>query len=243
MTRVEMQDSKLAPTEFEQQYLSLRNREGRLLPDDAVRLLPLIAKGHPLENEWKIRKFSSEKLANYFAQKKRPLKILEVGCGNGWLSHRLSSIKNASVVGLDINNAELEQAKRVFQNQNLQFVFGDIRFDFPAEKFDLILFAASIQYFPSLGEIINASFNHLWAGGEIHILDTHFYETTELAEARKRSKQYFDEQGFPAMDGFYFHHLKEGLEPYSFSLLFDPNSIKNKILKQSPFPWIRIKKC
>jgi hypothetical protein len=45
------------------------------------------------------------------------------------------------------------------------------------------------------------------------------------------------------MDRFYFHHLLEELNAFSFQLLYDPETLKNKILKRSPFRWICIKKC
>lgn len=231
-------------SEFEQQYLLLRKKEGRMYPDDQVMRLPLVPGDHPLRNEWKVRKYSAGKLFAYLEQKQRPLRILEVGCGNGWLSHKLSQLENVSVIGLDVNSVELEQAKRVFENQQLQFVYGDIRHGVFNSRFDVMVFAASLQYFPSLPEVIGATMDRLEQGGEIHILDTHFYNNKEeTIQAAKRSKQYFTELGFPLMEQFYFHHSLEDLEGFTFQVLYDPAAFKNRILNQSPFRWIRIKKC
>ena len=57
---------------------------------------------------------------------------------------------------MDINSTELQQAQRVFRNRsNARFLYGQIDSDIDKdEKFDVILFAASIQYFQSLKEIL-----------------------------------------------------------------------------------------
>jgi len=97
-----------------------------------------------------------------------------VGCGNGWLSHQLSGIPGNRVLGLDRDLSVLRQAARVFRQQpNLKFMCGDFYSDIMTGlTFDTIIFAASIQYFPSTNEILGASLLRLKEKGEIHILDT-----------------------------------------------------------------------
>src|SRR5258708_4522573 len=93
---------------------------------------------------------SSERLITYLEKKHKPLRILEVGCGNGWLSAKLSNIPNTRVTGLDINQVEIEQAQRVFKIDNLDFIYDSFNEStFENENFDVIIFAASLQYFPS----------------------------------------------------------------------------------------------
>ncbi|MEI9943399.1 MAG: hypothetical protein WDN26_04195 [Chitinophagaceae bacterium] len=46
-------------------------------------------------------------------------------------------------------------------------------------QFDIIIFAAAIQYFPSLAGIINTALDLLKEDGEIHIIDSHFYHSDE----------------------------------------------------------------
>ena len=229
--------------QFEQQYISLRRKEGRLYSDEVVKQLPAIAQDHVLSKEWKMRSFSTEKLIAYLAEKNTPLNILEVGCGNGWLSNRLALLPHSKVVGTDINSTELEQAKRVFDRTNLQFIHGDIRHGILKEKFDVVVFAASLQYFPSFREIVNAALKQLVPGGEVHIIDTHLYRYYQLEQAEERTQRYFDKLGFPSMKDYYFHHSLEALDSYAFKIMFDPNSFSNKFFKRSPFYWIRIKKC
>lgn len=227
---------------FEQQYISLRQKEGRVYSDGEVLQLPFLPKNNPLKKEWAIRRFSSKKLITYLTKKKKPLSILEVGCGNGWLSAKLASIKNATGTGLDINELELAQAKRIFSKLNLSFIHGDIRNDIDEESYDIIVFAASFQYFLSVQEILNSCLSHLKKGGEIHITDTQFYTKEEAFKAKKRSLNYFNEAGFPSMSNYYFHHELDELARYNYAVLYAPNQLVNKLFKRSPFPWICIKK-
>ena len=231
--------------EFEQHYINLRKKEGRVYTDEEVSVLPSIDKAHPNYAEWKIRKRSFKKLLSYIKNKGTALNILEVGCGNGWLSAQLASINNAEVIGTDINNTELEQAKRVFhQQQDLSFVNCDIRDRVPGDKkFDIILFAASIQYFSSLKEILTVALENLAPGGEVHILDSHFYRQYEIEAARQRTKDYYASMAFDVLTNYYYHHSLEELLFYEYKTLQDPYSWKNKFSSiRNPFHWIVLKK-
>ena len=141
---------------FEQLYIDVRHKEGRIYSDEEVLHLPDISGDHPHYAEWLLRKESCERLTLYFEKRLGLMKILEVGCGNGWLSHRLASINGYDVTGTDVNLSELCQAERVFSHiPYLQFIPGGIHAERLEEKgYDFIVFAASIQYFSSLKETI-----------------------------------------------------------------------------------------
>jgi SAM-dependent methyltransferase len=223
---------------FEQSYLAIRRKEGRVFSDEEVLQLPSVSKGHSLQKEWTIREYSCRGLVKFLSIKKRPLKILEIGCGNGWLCNRLSKIPHAKVTGIDINRAELEQATRLFPKA--RFIYGSIEDAALNERFDAIVFAAAIQYFSSFEMVIKSCFNYLADAGQIHILDTHFYSEEEVWAAKLRSADYFEESGFPQMDEFYFHHSFSELEAYHYKILYNPRSLTNRIFDRSPFPWICI---
>jgi ubiquinone/menaquinone biosynthesis C-methylase UbiE len=229
---------------FEEQYISIRRKEKRIYTNEEVALLPDIAPHHIHYNEWLIRKRSSNRLINYLNKKNKALKILEIGCGNGWLSSKIAEIKNVKVTGLDINLTELKQAFEVFdQKPNLSFIYADIHDKITFFSFDIIVFAASIQYFPSLKEIITTAFSLLNMDGEIHILDTHFYQDDEIDSAIESTKNYYAALGKPGMADHYFHHTMNELKYFEYTILSNGNSIINKLLgKHQPFPWIRIKK-
>ena len=230
--------------DFSRQYFLLRKKEGRIYSDGEVANLPEINKQHRYYNEWELRKRSGNQLKKWLADKKRPLQILEIGCGNGWLSALLSGIPLSQVTGIDINTEELNQARRVFdQNKNLEFFDCSLQDErLIKHQFDMIVLAASIQYFPSLKTILNDSIKHLEPGGEIHIMDTHFYDAKEVPAASKRSKDYFTAIGFPEMAEQYFHHSLEELRSFNHKILYDPHSIMNRFKKgKTPFYWICVK--
>ena len=229
---------------FQELYVALRLKEGRIYSEEEIAELPVLPASHSHYKEWLIRTRSCNKLLRYIKRHGHICNILEVGCGNGWLSAQLSSISKARVTGIDINTVELEQARKVFRNiNNLTFIEGDLRSGILAdEKFDLIVFAASVQYFQSLNQILKVAMSYVTLQGEIHIIDSHLYQQHEIVLARQRSKKYFTEIGFPEMAHLYFHHGIHELESLQFSILYNPNSWINKLaFQRNPFPWIVIK--
>jgi len=119
-------------------------------------------------------------------------------------------------------------------------MFSDILSD---RKFDVIVFAASIQYFPSLQAILGLSSERLHPGGEIHIIDTAFYKPVELTGAKQRTASYYRSLGYPEMANYYFHHSLKELDVFRYQLLYNPWSLQHKIFgSKHPFPWICIKR-
>ena len=227
---------------FEEVYIASRSSENRLYQDEQVGQLPFIAPAHVHYHEWEVRRRSSERLINYLKKKKKSLSILEVGCGNGWLSARMAALGNSIVTGTDINSIELNQARRVFAGvTNLHFEARGVKDLHPDRKFDIVVFAASVQYFPSLDRIIPDTLSILKPDGEIHILDTHFYYPDGMDLARKRSLEYYHSIGFDGMAEFYFHHSIDSLKRFKHKIIFNPYSLKNRIFRKiDPFPWVRI---
>ena len=129
----------IATSNFEEQYVALRKSEQRLYTDEQVQRLPDIEALHPHYREWQLRKSSCDKLIEYLSNKNKTLDILEVGCGNGWLSGRLASLRAVTITATDINKTELSQARRLFEKKpNLSFKAGDIRSLYFDKKFDII---------------------------------------------------------------------------------------------------------
>ena len=236
-------------------YLKVREKEGRLYSDDVVTKLPAFHKNHSLSNEWQVRSHSAVRLRKYLSSKNTSLKILDLGCGNGWLSNSLSQ-DNHIVLGVDQNKIELKQAARVFlssaedggTSRELSFLETDIfSAPFPKESFDVILLASAIQYFPNLLDLIKTLFYYLKPHGEIHIMDTPFYSETEFEDAVRRSEKYYSSLGFSEMSQYYFHHRIKDLEKFSVKWLYRPNLFLLRFQKMfgkigSPFPWVVIKK-
>lgn len=232
-----------AKSDFEDLYLAVRKQEKRVYSDEQLQRLPEIDQLHAHHAEWKIRKRSADRLISRLWKKRRPLKILEVGCGNGWLSAKMADVPDSQVIGLDVNQAEINQALRVFKKHNLEFVYDTYNENtFENNKFDVIVFAASLQYFPSVVNVLNQALSMLDHRGEVYILDTHFYDALEVGDADQRSRGYYTSMGYPEMAEYYYHHSISEFWGYKYKILFNPDSVLNRIFKRDPFYWISIRK-
>src|SRR4030095_5728822 len=230
--------------DFETLYIELREKEGRVYSDEQVALLPNIPDTHAHYTEWMIRKDSSQKLLRWLKKKKKPIDILEIGCGNGWLAHQLATIPSSMVIGTDINFFEIQQAARVFQNiPNLHFIYTSGKPEvFKEKRFDIVIFAAAIQYFESFHDTIQTTMTCLRDDGEIHILDSPFYSGMELLAAKQRTRDYYELNGFPGMADYYFHHRFDDLKNLNYRILYQPGKLMTRLTgNKNPFPWIVIR--
>ena len=236
-------EGTLPDTTFEKLYLMVRQKEQRVYSNAELMNLPETAVSHRHYYEWSVRKESCKNLIAYLKKKNQFLKILEIGCGNGWLSHKLAEIPDTEVIGLDINLTELQQAAHVFTNSNLQFVYGDIREHIlESRQFDIIIFAGTIPYFSSLTEIIHSTLEKLAAGGEIHIMDSFLYNTENVETAKQNCREYYRNMGFPEMANYYFHHLLSDIQLFNYTGMQERNSFFKKLFsKRSVFPWLCIR--
>ncbi|HEV8514544.1 MAG TPA: class I SAM-dependent methyltransferase, partial [Cyclobacteriaceae bacterium] len=179
---------------FEEKYIELRKREQRIYSDEVVRNLPEFNKPDSLKDEWAIRKITLKKVTKYLEKKNSKLSILELGCGNGWLSHQLAKSLNAEILGVDVNETELLQGARIFKDYpNLSFLCADIfSADLEKKTFDIILLSSSIQYFADLTLLMNRLLELTKHTGEIHIVDSPIYNSSNESHlAQLRSRDYF----------------------------------------------------
>lgn len=229
-------------------YLAVREKEGRLLEDEIVAKLPKLDAGHPLSGEFTIRAKSAKRLRKWLDQQEPESRVLELGCGNGWLLHYLIKESGRTGMGVDINRPELEQAAHLFDKDPILWVRGDV-FDllFPNQFVDTIVVASAVQYFESLPLLIDRLLELLHPAGTIHFLDSPWYRTGEQASASERSLEYYRYHGLPEMAQHYHHHTLDDLEGYRWKLVYNPQSLKIGVHRKlgrldSPFPWIIIRK-
>ena len=78
-------------------------------------------------------------------------------------------------------------------------------------------------------------------GGEIHIIDTHFYDSEEAKSSAGRSKNYYTNMGVAEMAGHYFHHSMEVLKGLDYTIMFNPKNWVNRMSKKDVFYWIMVK--
>ncbi|HTE30254.1 MAG TPA: class I SAM-dependent methyltransferase [Chryseolinea sp.] len=220
-------------SEFQEPYIRIREKEGRLYEDEVVRNLPLFPPQREKNNEWRTRAFSTAMITRYLGSRRNLHAVMELGCGSGWLSDNLAKTLSAEVCGIDINILELKQGARLFSRPNLLFVNGDVMsLDLPA-CFDVIILAGSIQYFPNVGKLMDRLFAFLHEGGEIHVLDSPIYKSrTDGDRAKERSRKYFESFGVPEMHVHYFHHSFDDFNNYQLRVASDPSSILSKIKRK-----------
>lgn len=226
--------------DFEELYGAVRIYEKKTYTDAQLAALPDFS---IYSKEWEIRRRSSSRLLTYLGKKRKFLTILEVGCGNGWLSAKMACLPMTYVTGLDVNMSEISQANRVFKMSNLEFIYDSFNENtFDTERFDVIVFAASLQYFSSVVSVLRQAERLLNRGGEIHIIDTPFYNADAAADAAERCRNYYKDMGMPEMADYYFHHSISEFWGFNYKIMFDPTSLLNKLFKKDPFYWIAITK-
>lgn len=239
--------------EKEARYWRVRAREFRLYSDDLVRQLPEVPADHPLKKEWDARADSLSRLADHVARFWRDMRVLDLGCGNGWMAHQLAAISTRiRVYGLDLNRRELTQAARVFVDKpRVKFIYADVfSAPLPPCAFDVIVLASVIQYFPDLPALIRRLLELAAPGGEIHVLDSPLYAESEVSAARARSEAYYKSKSLAFMTADYHHHTRASLAPFRPEVLYDPGHLFNRLAQwwwaeqpRSPFPWLRITKA
>jgi ubiquinone/menaquinone biosynthesis C-methylase UbiE len=229
--------------DFSNLYIQARKKEGRFYSAKQIAMLPDIEKNHSHYSEWQMRKKSAMRFVKYLKNKKQPLKILDIGCGNGWFSHLISNVDDTEVIGIDINLTELEQAHAVFKKTNLSFGYADLYENTGLNQlqFDIIVFNSCFQYFENVGKLLGILNGMLSEKGEIHIIDTPFYKVEEVEKAKQRTKNYYQDLGFPEMAEFYFHHRLDDLGKAK--IIYKPlPSFLRQLKKESPFYWVAIDK-
>ena len=148
---------------FEKMYLKSRNKEKRVYSDDEIKLLPYASTLNPHKGEWAIRTKSFLRFREYLSRKKSTLNILDLGSGNGWMTGQLAKEFDHNYYCVDINLIELEQAARVFDDNNITFIYADIlSTSFPTNVFDIVIINSALQYFQNISFIKELFFLSLW---------------------------------------------------------------------------------
>lgn len=227
-------------------YARAREREGRTYPDEIVRRLPGVPPDHPLAAEWRLRAHSSGLLLRRL-RARGARRIVDLGCGNGWLTAAMSALPGANVVGVDANLPEVEQARRVFrEGAHLRFVEGDIEalgVMLPLARPDAIVLASTIQYVGDLPGLLRRLLATLADGGEVHVLDSPIYLPDEAVSAAERTRRHYEAVGVPALGGVYRHRTWPEVLPFGPAILHDPRGLGNRVARRlgrprSPFPWL-----
>jgi 2-polyprenyl-3-methyl-5-hydroxy-6-metoxy-1,4-benzoquinol methylase len=73
-------------------------------------------------------------------------RVLDVGCGYGAVAHSIAERSGASVVGIDLSDANVAQARRMFPRANLSFTRGEAPRDLTQEHFDVVVLSNVLEH-------------------------------------------------------------------------------------------------
>jgi SAM-dependent methyltransferase len=188
-------------------YARLREREGRGSGGEAELLaLPYVTEG-PLAPQWEVRArtydvFARDILAPLAERLARPVRLLDLGAGNGWLSYRAVLLGHAAIAldvrmdavdGLAAAAGYAAHLPRLFQR--LAASFDDL--PLASRSVDLAVFDASLHYAGTLDAALREAVRVVASGGTITILDSPFYEREEDGRAMLAERDRTTRERFP----------------------------------------------
>jgi ubiquinone/menaquinone biosynthesis C-methylase UbiE len=181
--------------QFLKDYSSIRRAEGRGSDDPAYfRALPFRDLTGRNSAQWSIRArtwkhFESLVLTEIEKDAARPLDILDVGAGNGWMSHRLT-LRDHKPVALDIFS-DCGDGLRSARHYPRWFPCVEAEFDelpFRDAAFDLAIYNSSIHYSTDYRRTLNEARRCLRSSGRIVIMDSPVYNLPEHGEQMRAER-------------------------------------------------------
>ncbi|HLY05362.1 MAG TPA: class I SAM-dependent methyltransferase [Rhizomicrobium sp.] len=172
--------------DFCQEYTRHRANEGRALSGKQLRSLPYLREG-ALARQWAVRARTFETFMNRILEPLAahgPIHLLDLGAGNGWLSHRVAGYGN-DVVAVDIRDDDVDglgaaadlasDASAPFQR--VKASFDNLPFD--DNRFNLVVFNASLHYATDLARALTEASRVTRSGGCVAVLDSPFYRSDQ----------------------------------------------------------------
>ncbi len=186
---------------FLEEYLFIRRAEGRGTEEAAYYLaLPFQDLTGRNSGQWSIRaityRFFDREILPQF-ESDRPLDILDLGAGTGWLSYRLAQ-RHHLPVAVDILTDSMDGlgAARHYWAQLVQsFPLIAAEFDnlpFADGQFDLAVFNSSLHYSIDYSRTLTETKRCLKPGGRVVVLDSPIYRRPEHGRLmREERHRYF----------------------------------------------------
>lgn len=74
-------------------------------------------------------------------------RVLDIGSGNGFLAFDMANqVENSHVVGVELNEDNINFARQNYRLQNLTFIQGDVLKDLPDDKFDVLVLSNILEH-------------------------------------------------------------------------------------------------
>ena len=180
---------------FRRDYAAHRAGEGRRLDLATLRTLPYLRSG-PLAKQWVVRArtfdvFLHRVVRPLAAELGRPLRTVDLGAGNGWLSYRLACEGHGGTA-IDIRDDHVDglgAARPLLAETGVACHVGN--FDvLPLDdgSADLAVFNASLHYATDLAATLAEAARVVRRGGRIAVLDSPFYRSAADGDAMVAEK-------------------------------------------------------
>lgn len=186
--------------DFLREYRIVRADEGWGATDAGYyRALPHVGQRDPQRHIWRVRTRSFQRLLALIGDV-RPLKILDVGAGNGWLANQLA-LRGHTVAALDLADDPRDGlgawiyyavSFEAYQAEFDRLPFGDA-------QFDLVIFNAALHYSRALAVTLCEARRVMRRDGRILVLDSPFYVRSSSGAAMVIER----EAGFARKYGFH----------------------------------------
>lgn len=118
-------------------------------------------------------------------------RVLDLGCGFGW--HCRYAVENGarSVIGIDISQKMLSEAKNKTKCGNIEYICMPIEdIDFPEESFDVVISSLALHYVKSFEDVLVRVYKCLSKGGDFVFSVEH-----PIFTAQGPQDWYYDDKG------------------------------------------------
>ena len=161
-------------------------------------------------DQWRIRArtfltMTRRILAPLAERRGRPLRVLDLGAGNGWMSYRLALAGHQPVAVDLLTNDQDGLGAAVHYRRAIQPLFPRVQAEldhlpFPPAAFDLVIFNASFHYSEQYERTFGEAVRCTAPGGSVVIADTPWYAKEESGRlmVEEKHRHFLATHGFPS---------------------------------------------
>lgn len=119
----------------------------------------------------------------------RGLRILDVGCGNGYAVTQFIAHPADRVLAIDMHESSILYAKQHFERPGLEFQVQKVeQLSEQAQRFDAVIFADILEHVEQPGELLQSALHLLEPGGRVLVTIPNGYGPFEIESSLSRQK-------------------------------------------------------
>jgi len=173
---------------FLNQYRLVRESDGyQSYTKDEYCRLPDVQAGNPQADVWRVRKESFDRLVSLLEG--QFLSILDLGAGNGWLSHRSTELGH-DLVAVDWLDDDKDG---LGAHRHYPVHFTCVQADFEAlplmaNQFDVVIFNASLHYTFDIERVLCKVREMIKPEGQLFVMDSPIFHSDESGQTMLREQ-------------------------------------------------------